>query len=125
MVRNKPYDGAAIVEFLQLLLKQQPRKKLLIIWDNASIHNCKATRTFLDTSELAHRLWLAQPPKYCPHLNADEQVWYYLKHKLLKNTCNRNVKELKPKILDAMEKIKANPILVKSFFHHPKLGFYN
>lgn len=122
MIRNKPFNGQAIVEFLNQLLADFTGK-LLIVWDNASIHNCKATRSFLENSPQAQRLHLVQQPKYSPELNADEQVWSYLKATKLKNTCNRNIKELKTKIIDAMKELKANPKLIRQFFKHPDLGF--
>lgn len=121
MIRNKPFNGDAIVEFLKMLLDDFDGK-LLIIWDNASIHNCKATRSFLEKSTDAKRLYLVQQPKYAPELNADEQVWNYLKNKMLKNTCNQNIKELKPKIIKAMKKLKDQPKLICQFFKHPELG---
>ena len=122
MIRNKPFNSEAITEFLELLLKYL--QKVLIIWDNASIHNSKVTRTWLAQASHNERLFLVQQPKYSPELNADEQVWSYLKTVELKNTCNQNVKELKPKIIQAMEKMKSTPKLIQSFFHHPELGFY-
>lgn len=123
MIRNKPFDSVAVIEFLELLLTHL--HKILIIWDNASIHNSKKTREWLSKSPLSSRVYLAQQPKYSPELNADEQVWSYLKSVELKNTCNQNVKELKPKIIQAMEKMKDKPELIQSFFRHPEVGFYN
>lgn len=124
MLRKQPFNAEAIIEFMKLLLEHF-KGKILIIWDNASIHNCEATRAFLAASPLSPRIFLAQQPKYSPELNADEQVWNYLKAVELKNTCNRNVKELQPKIILAMEKLKNNPRLITQFFHHKDLGFYN
>lgn len=123
MVRNKPFDSKAITEFLELLL--QELKKILIIWDNASIHNSKLTKDWLKQLPNKERIFLVQQPKYSPELNADEQVWNFLKTVELKNTCNQNVKELNPRIITAMEKMKSKPQLIKSFFQHPDLGFYN
>ena len=122
MIRNKPFNGDAIVEFLEMLLADFDGK-LLIIWDNSSIHNCRATRSFLENSTDAKRLYLVQQPSYAPELNPDEQVWNYLKAIKLKNTCNRNIKELKPKIINIMEELKAKPKLIRQFFKHPELGF--
>ncbi|MEM9685948.1 MAG: transposase, partial [Bacteroidota bacterium] len=68
MIRNKPFNGDAIVEFLERLLADFDGK-LLIIWDNASIHNCKSTRSFLENSTDAKRLYLVQQPSYAPELN--------------------------------------------------------
>ena len=124
-VREKPFDAAAVIEFLRQLLETYTGK-LLIIWDNASIHNCAATRAFLAENPVeAARLHLVQQPTYSPELNADEQVWSQLKCVGLKNTCYRNVKELKPRLIQEMEKLKNNPELIKQFFHHPEVGFYN
>ena len=123
-VREKPFDGAAIVDFLKQLLTQLSGK-LLIIWDNASIHDCEKTRRFLATNKKAKRLLLVKQPTYSPELNADEQVWSQLKCVSLKNTCYRNVKELKPKLIEEMDKLKKNQELIKEFFHHSEVGFYN
>jgi len=43
----------------------------------------------------------------------------------LKNTCYQNFKELKPKLIEEVNKLKENPELIKQFFHHPDIGFYN
>ena len=76
--REKPFDAQAIIAFLQQMLTIY-EGKLLIIWDNASIHDCAATRTFLTTDARAGRLHLAKQPTYTPEVNADEQVWQQLK----------------------------------------------
>lgn len=99
--------------------------KLLIIWDNASIHDCEKTRRFLETNASAKRLYLAKQPTYSPELNADEQVWSQIKCVGLRNTCYRNIKELKPKLIAEMEKLKNKPELIRQFFHHEDVGFYN
>lgn len=127
VIRNRPFDAEAIIEFLKLLLQIMPGK-LIIIWDNASIHNCKATRAFLNQLQgtpQQDRLWLVQQPKYSPELNADEQVWNYLKYFKLKNTFYFNVKELKNKVIKAMDELKDECHIIQNFFHHPKLAFYN
>lgn len=104
-VREKAFDGQAIVEFLKQILATVV-EKVLIIWDNASIHDCQRTRQFLRTEAEAKRLYLVKQPAYSPQLNADEQVWSQLKCVGLKNSCYRNVKELEPKVREEMEKLK-------------------
>ena len=96
MIRNKPFNDHATVEFLESPRKDFDRK-LLIIWHNASIHNCKSTKSFLENSTDDKKRYLVQKPTYTPELNHDEQVWNYLKEITIENTCNRNIKELKPK----------------------------
>lgn len=123
-IRKKPFDGAAMVEFLKQMLNEF-EGKIMIVWDNASIHDCEKTREFLADQDIAERLHLAKQPTYSPEVNADEQVWYQVKTIGLKNTCYKNIRELKPKIIEEMEKLKNKPKLIKQFFHHEDVGFYN
>lgn len=123
MVRNKPFDSTAIIEFLNHLMVIFTQK-LLIIWDGASIHDSKEVRNFLTTLP-KDKLHLVKQPFYSPELNGDEQVWSYLKNHQLKNTCIQNIKELHHKIDNSMNEMKKKPDLIPSFFKHPKLGFYN
>lgn len=125
-VRDKPFDGQAVTEFLTKLLLSQSaaQQKVMVIWDNASIHDCAVTRAFLSSDSQAGRLWLVKQPCYSPHLNADEQVWAQVKGHGLKNTCYHNLAELKPKLTAELEKLKNNPSLVQQFFHHPDLAYY-
>jgi len=123
MVRNKPFDSTAIIEFLNQLMTIFTQK-LLIIWDGASIHDSQEVRNFLTTLP-KDKLHLVKQPFYSPELNADEQVWSYLKNHQLKNTCIQNVKELNVKINLSMNEMKEKTALISNFFKHPKLGFYN
>lgn len=121
-IRNKPFDTKAIIEYLEYL-RNTLKKKLLIIWDGASIHYSEELKIWL-AKQKENDFFLAQQPHYSPELNADEQVWHHLKGCELKNTCNRNVKELEPKIIQSMEKMKKDKELIKAFFKHPEIGYY-
>lgn len=123
-VREEAFTGEAIVKFLKRVV-EAVKQKVLIIWDNASIHDCRATRRFLETDEQGQAVYLAKYPTYSPELNADEQVWHQLKCVGLKNGCYQNVKELKPKVIEELENLKNKPNLIKQFFYHSKVGFYN
>lgn len=122
-IRNKPFDSQAVIEYLTYL-RETANRKLLIIWDGASIHSSQEVRNWLEKQK-KDDFYLAQQPHYSPELNADEQVWHQLKGYRLKNTCNKNVKELQPKITQAMENLKNDKELIKAFFTHPELGYYN
>jgi transposase len=122
-IRHQPYDSEAVIQYLEYLLEHFDRK-LLIIWDGASIHDSKVVRKYLDT-KTGGELHLVMQPHYSPELNADEQVWNYLKNHKLKNTCNPTAHQLKEKITQVMDSLQQQPHLIQSFFHHPDLGFYN
>lgn len=123
LIRNQPFDSKAVIEFLEYLLASF-RRKLLIIWDGASIHDSREVKAYLDTKKNG-QLYLVMQPHYSPELNADEQVWNHLKGYHLKNTCNPTLKQLKEKITAVMEGLKQHPSIIRRFFHHPQLGFYN
>lgn len=120
-MRNKPFDSKAIIEYLEYL-RNTLNRQLLIIWDGASIHYSEELKIWL-AKQKENDFFLVQQPQYSPELNADEQVWHHLKGYELKNTCNRNVKELEPKIIHSMEKMKKDTDLIKAFFTHPELGY--
>ena len=121
VIRNQPFDTKAMIEYLKYL-RAALKRKLLIIWDGASIHDSEEMRTWL-ALERPGDFFLAKQPHYSPELNADEQVWRQLKDVKLKNRCNQNVKELKPRIVQAMEDLKKDKSMIKAFFNHPKLGY--
>ena len=123
MIRKQPFDSEAIISYLEHLQQEFARLKLLIIWYNASIHDSEKVRTYLSTQK-SKRLHLARQPLYSPDLNADEQVWSYLKQQL-QNTCNQTAAVLHKKITQSMNALQQQPELIQSFFHHPDLGFYN
>ena len=122
-VRPKAFDAAAIIGFLRYLLQEMDRR-IILIWDNASIHDCQAMRHFLSTDPLAKNLHLAQIPTYSPELNPDEQVWYQVKNCGLRNSCYRNTKELTRKVNAELKRVADDYKLVKMFFKHPDVGFY-
>lgn len=123
VVRNQPFDSKAIIAYL-VYLRHAFRRKLLIVWDGASIHHSQEVKTFLGAQKQP-AFHLVQQPYYSPELNADEQVWSYLKQHKLKNTCNQNLNELSQKITTVMNALKQHPKIIRNFFRHPDLGFYN
>jgi len=121
-VRQDSYNGNGIVLFLEKLIKETKRK-ILLIWDGAKIHISEAVKKFLDTPK-GKKIWLVKTPAYSPELNADEQVWAYLKDVELKNVCCKNITELKTKTILGLESLKQKKDIVQNFFRHKKVGFY-
>jgi len=121
-VRQNSFNGLAMVLFLKEITKQV-KKKVLIIWDGAKIHTCEAVKKFL-TEQKSDKIWLVKTPPYSPELNADELVWNYLKNVELKNVCCKGILELRARTIIGLESIKSKKEIVKSFFKHPKVGFY-
>ena len=64
-------DSKEFIKFLEKILKQIPRKRILIALDNCSSHKSKLT---LDCIELNSRLELRFLPPYSPNFNPDEKI---------------------------------------------------
>lgn len=116
------YTGQTIVGFLKELLAQISGP-IILIWDGASIHQCKAVRAFLDTLQPG-RLKLILQPYYSPELNADEQVWNYIKNVDLKNTVFKSLAQLKITLKQVLEDFCCRDSLIKQFFKHTAVSFY-
>lgn len=123
MVRENAFDAKAIIEFLRSILQKLGRK-VILIWDNASIHDCQAMRQFLITDPIAQNIHLAKIPVYSPHFNPDEQVWNRIKNHGLYNTCYRTINELIEKVDAELTGLSTNLEMIKQFFKHPDVHFY-
>lgn len=120
--QKENFTGKDMVAFLKLLLEKIP-EKITLIWDGASIHDCKVVRAFLEKLPEG-RLLLVKQPTYSPELNASEQVWNYLKNVLLRNQVFKNINALRKELCKALEKMKEKAPLIRQFFHHPNVAFY-
>lgn len=65
-----------MAEFLRELLRHL-RGKVIVIWDNGSMHKGEAIRGVLRDFP---RLSLERLPPYAPDLNPVEWLWSYLKY---------------------------------------------
>lgn len=106
-IQADAFRGPAVVAFLRQLLRQV-RGKLLVIWDGAPIHRCRAVKDFL-AAGAARRLHLEQLPGYAPEMNAAEGVWNLLKRGELKNRCCRDLAELRWELGLAIRRLRRTP----------------
>ena len=116
------YDGTGVVRFLKQVREAQ-QTLFTLIWDGAPIHRGEAVKTFLRT-ENQGGIQVERLPAYSPELNADEQVWAYVKEHALKNVCCKTLQELRTHVVAAFERLKQRSKLIRSFFNHPDVGFY-
>jgi len=67
-------DGVSAVQLLAKIEERNQEKRLIhVIWDNAAYHKGPDVREFLARPEC--RIHLIQLPPYCPHLNPIERLW--------------------------------------------------
>jgi transposase len=104
---DRALRGPDVVRFLRHLLAHLPGK-LLVIWDGAPIHRCRAVKDFL-AGGAATRLQLERLPGYAPELNPDEGVWNLLKRAELKNRCCQDLDELRWELGLAIRRLRRTP----------------
>lgn len=113
-MQTKAFDSAAVIAFLEQLLKEIAGK-LLIIWDGAPIHRSQTIKTFLSQGA-SERIRLERLPGYAPDLNPDEGIWHYLKHVELRNICCSDLTHLGAKLSAAAQRLSAKPSVITACF---------
>lgn len=117
------FTSTGVIAFLVSLLAIIGRR-LLVIWDNASIHRSQEINDFLKT-EAGKDIHLEALPAYSPELNAAEQAWAYLKCERLKNVAGKTMTELTERVTTTLHDLSAFSDRVVSFFRHPDVGYIN
>ena len=107
-------NGSKIRSFLRFLIGQIPGKRLVIYMDNHPTHHSRRVKELIESPEWNGIAELRFFPPYSPDLNPDENVWGYLKNRLLKNKLILSTKELIQEIKVDMRRMK-RPDLIKSF----------
>ncbi|WP_082288379.1 IS630 family transposase [Leptospira santarosai] len=94
-----------LIHFLKILLKEN-RKKILIVWDNLSVHKSKVMKEFLKENE--KRLRVEFLPPYAPELNPQEYIWGRWKRNYMANFCPENLSSLIQRTKSTLGKLKSN-----------------
>jgi transposase len=87
-------NQAEILKALKQFLKKYPRKKICIIWDNASFHKGQEIKKALGKGQLLERVHLINMPPYAPDKNPIEHVWNTTKSSMA-NTQYANFEKMK------------------------------
>jgi transposase len=120
-MQSEAYKSVSVISFLNALHKMLPDEKLMIIWDQATIHHSKEITTFLAQGAYEW-LWLVKLPGYAPDLNPDEGIWRYLKYVELRNTASKTLTLLETLVTKALEHIGTMVNIVKSTFKEAGLA---
>ena len=127
--KGKRFNSDDIIEFLEEMLKQHPRRHLVVVMDRASCHTSKKTLEYMDLKmhipsgrvtrnkkKKNKRLHIFFLPPRSPKLNPDEQVWHYLKNHQLKSHQETSTKGLLSLANDKLTALSKNPEKVMKVF---------
>ncbi len=86
----KTKNSATFIEFLEeLLVKQYPTGRVVLVMDNASYHKSASALAALSLFE--HRVMFVWLPPYCSDLNPIERFWRHLKDFACANKLQDNI----------------------------------
>jgi len=114
-LEKRRINTAVLMEFLNQISAQHPRRKVAVIMDQAPCHVAKKIKAL---NEGSSRLRVFHLPPYSPELNPDEKVWRHMKHVTLKNHQAQDKKQLGRLVIGALRQIQKNPKLTKKFFEN-------
>lgn len=114
-IEKETITAAIHIQFLRQILRHHPRRKVIVVEDQATPHVAQLVKDFVNDNKKRFALYYL--PTYSPHLNPDEGVWNHLKNHKLKAHQVKTKKEFKPFVHGKMRSIQMRPYLVKSFFY--------
>jgi transposase len=103
------------IDFLEQILKNHPRRKIIVLEDRARPHVAKAVREFVEKHK--RRLAIYFIPSYSPELNPDEHTWRHLKKHELRAHLAKTTDDLRTVVLSKMRSMQRRPTIVRSFFN--------
>jgi len=110
---DKRITSVEVMEFLQQLLRQHPRRHLVVVMDQAPPHTSKQTMAFIASQRRLHVFHL---PAYSPDWNPDEKVWNHLKHQELKGHQAKTKAEIKDLAERKLTTMSQKPELLRGIY---------
>ena len=110
---DRRITSAEVIEFLGQLLREHPRRHVVVVMDQAPPHTSKATLAFIAGQARLHVFHL---PAYSPDWNPDEKVWNHLKHQELKGHQATTKEEMRDLAEQKLTTMAQNPELLRGIF---------
>lgn len=119
-VHEGSMNAELFIEFLTKLLHDFAGRIFLVV-DGSSVHRAKKVAEYVKGTD--GKLELFFLPPYSPELNPDEWVNKNVKHDKIARAVPLTRDELKAVAIDALERLKKFPEIVRGFFGDPKLSY--
>jgi len=118
-LHKKNIASDEIINFLDQLLKEHPRRHLVVVMDKARPHTSKKTCNFIEKQKRLHVFYF---PPYSPDLNPDEKVWNYLKNHAMQAHRASSKEDLLKLTGEKLEAIASDKKLVKGILWRSDLA---
>lgn len=115
---NGTFNSKNVAVFLRELLKHL-RGKIIVVWDNGSMHKGDAMRQLLKDYPRLTLEWL---PPYAPELNPVEQLWSHLKFGHFANFIPKDINELEDEAFEFLVDVKFRPQTLQSYWSETPLA---
>jgi len=120
MIIDEAFNSDKLIEFLEALIKDAPKKVFLIL-DNLRVHHSKPVKAWL--AEHQAQIEVFYLPSYSPELNPDERLNADLKYALGSRVQLRTKDKLKAATKAHMDMLDKNPERVRSYFQDPRVRY--
>ena len=119
-IHGHDLEGVDTIRFLRKLTREEMEgRKLLIVWDNASIHKARNVKRFLERNRA--RIITRLLPPYAPELNPDESVWNLAKYHDLANWCPTDAKEMRSTIIKELRLLSTQNERIAAAMRHAEI----
>ena len=113
-------NAESFVAFVKNFMATEPGKVFLVL-DSHPAHKANLVNEYVGSLE--GRLELHPLPTYAPDLNPDEFVWSHMKTNGVSKKPLKKNESLQSRIDEDLNKLKAKPALVRSFFGAKSVGY--
>ncbi len=120
MIVEDAFNSDKLIEFLEALVKDSPKKVFLIL-DNLRVHHSKPVKAWLAKHKDVIEVFYL--PSYSPELNPDERLNADLKYALGSRVQLRTKDKLKAVTQAHMNMLDQNPERVMSYFQDPRVKY--
>ena len=120
MIINDVFNADRLIEFMESIVKDVPRKVFLIM-DNLKVHHSKPVQKWLE--EHQEKIEVFYLPSYSPELNPDERLNADLKHAITTSVPRRTRQGLMKKTQEHMAMVKSSPERVKIYFKDKHVAY--
>lgn len=119
-VHEGSMNAERFIEFLQSLVHDCDTPVFLVV-DGSSVHKAKIVTQYVAGTKGGLELFFLPP--YSPELNPDEWVNKNVKHDRIARAVPLTRDDLKAVAVEALERLKTCPGIVRGFFGDPKLAY--